>query len=211
MPFRPPRFYPILDTAVLAERRITAIEAADALLDAGIKILQYRHKDPWKQVHFDEVRQLSRLCEAAGVLFVLNDRADYAALVHAALHLGQRDLPPLAARRVVNSAVIGFSTHSRAQLLHAQEEPVDYISIGPIYETTSKLKPDPVLGIKALETLCPLSSKPLVAIGGITLENAAFVLEQKADSVAVISALLPPEADAKAMREIAREWLSTTA
>jgi thiamine-phosphate pyrophosphorylase len=200
VPFRIPRFYPILDTAVLRSNGVSVIHAAEALLSAGAKILQYRHKHSWTQPEYDEAKRLADLCHEAGVLFVINDRADFAHLLAAALHVGQDDLPPVAARRVIGEAVMGFSAHNRRQLENGNAEPVEYLSLGPIFATTSKSKPDPVIGIAGLKKLRPLTRKPLVAIGGITLENAADVVAAGADSVAIISGLLPLETRA-------REWV----
>ncbi len=209
-PFRLPKFYPILDTTVLAARSCTLMPAAEALLDAGVKILQYRHKDDWTQTHFDEAKQLALLCQDAGVLFVLNDRADFARLLKSALHLGQEDLPPVAARPIIADEVIGFSTHNAAQLKRADAEPVEYLSIGPIFATTSKLRPDPVVGIEGLKALRALTKKPLCAIGGITLANVTQVMAAKADSAAVISGILPATCDRKAIKSMALQWLAAT-
>jgi thiamine-phosphate pyrophosphorylase len=207
IPFRLPRFYPILDTIALTERGCAVIPAAKALLDAEVKILQYRHKEDWTQIHFDQAREIAKLCHERGVLFVLNDRADFARLVGAALHLGQDDLPPVAARRVVSDEVIGFSTHDQRQLIRGGEEPVEYLSLGPIFVTSSKSKPDPAVGIDGLRRLRLLTEKPLVAIGGITPDNARDVLAAGADSVAVISGLLPHTCDRITLKRRAEEWM----
>lgn len=207
IPFRLPRFYPILDTAVLAARECAAPLAAEALVEAGASILQYRHKTSWTQAHFDEAGQIRTICHDAGVLFVVNDRADFARLLGAALHLGQDDLPPSAARRVVSDEVMGFSTHNRLQLAHADEEPVEYLSLGPIFPTPSKLQPDPVVGLDRLRELRPLTQKPLAAIGGIRMENAGDVLAVGADSVAIISALWNGDSSRKSIRRQAEEWI----
>lgn len=207
IPFKLPRFYPILDTAALNERECSPIAAAEALIQAGARILQYRHKDNWTQAHFDEAKQVAALCHEAGVLFVLNDRADFARLLGAALHVGQEDLPPVAARRIISDEVMGFSTHNRLQLTRGDEEPVEYLSLGPIFATNSKLRADPVLGIEGLRKLRPLTKKPLVAIGGITQLEACDVLNAGADSVAVISGILPEICDRKALRRKADEWM----
>ena len=207
VPFRLPKFYPILDTSSLSQRSCAVLTAAEALLDAGVKILQYRHKENWTQVEFDEAQKISRLCEEAGVLFVINDRADYARLLRAALHVGQDDLPPVAARLVINDEVMGFSTHNRLQLTRANEEPVEYLSLGPVFETNSKVRPDPVVGVDGLRELRRITAMPLVAIGGIKFENALEVLAAGADSVAVISGLLPEKCDRKSQRRRAEEWL----
>ncbi len=181
--------------------------AAKTLLDAGVKILQYRHKDTWTQAHFDEAKQIATLCHDRGVLFVMNDRADFARLLGAALHIGQDDLIPAAARVVVSDEVIGFSTHNEEQLKWADEERIEYVSVGPIFGTNSKSRPDPVVGLEGLRRLRTFTEKPLVAIGGITLENALEVLGAGADSVAVISALLPGACNRMALRHRAEEWM----
>jgi thiamine-phosphate pyrophosphorylase len=204
--FQPPRFYPIIDTGVLAPTVFSPIRVAEEALAAGAKILQYRHKDNWTQEEFDEAAAIAKLCQEAGILFVVNDRADFAHLLSAGLHIGQDDLPPQAARRVVSGAVIGFSTHNAEQLRLAAGAPVDYLSLGPIFATTSKERPDPVVGLDGLKKLRPLTPKPLVAIGGITLANAAEVLAAGADSVAIISGLLPPEQDHALLRQRLSEW-----
>jgi thiamine-phosphate pyrophosphorylase len=208
--FQIPRFYPILDTTVLAARQWDVSTAALCLLTAGVKILQYRHKDDWTQANFDEAKQLSILCQAADILFVVNDRADFAQLLNAALHIGQDDLSPVAARLVAGNAVMGFSTHNAGQLENGDAEPVDYLSLGPIFATTSKLRPDPVVGTEGLRTLRLLTKKPLVAIGGITLENGADVLAAGADSLAVISGILPAHHDEKALIRLTKQWLRLT-
>jgi thiamine-phosphate pyrophosphorylase len=200
-PFTLPRFYPILDTTVLADRQCPVVDMAKVLLDAGVKILQYRHKEDWTQLNFDEAKHLAALCQEAGVLFVLNDRADFAKLLKAALHLGQEDISPTAARAIVSDEVIGYSTHNAMQLKLGDTEPIEYLSIGPIFATTSKLRPDPVVGIDGLKALRVLTKKPICAIGGITLSNAAEVFAAKADSVAVISGFQPDRANI-------RDWLA---
>jgi thiamine-phosphate pyrophosphorylase len=189
--FQPPRFYPIIDTAVLAAANVSPIHLAEAAVVAGAKILQYRHKGIWTQTEFDEAKAIAQVCNQSHVLFVVNDRADFAHLLGAGLHIGQDDLPPEAARRVVSTAILGLSTHNAGQLRRAVGAPVNYLSLGPIFATKSKEKPDPVVGIEGLTMLRSLTTKPLVAIGGITLENASDVLAAGADSVAIISGLLP--------------------
>jgi thiamine-phosphate pyrophosphorylase len=207
-PFRLPRFYPILDTRTLAARGCDVTVAAEALLDAGVTILQYRHKDDWLQKHFDQARHLASLCQDAGVLFVLNDRADFAKLLKSALHLGQEDLPPVAARLIISDEVMGFSTHNAAQLNRGDAEPVEYLSVGPIFSTASKRRPDPVVGIDGLKSLRELTKKPLCAIGGVTLSNVDEVFAVKADSAAVISGILPAACDRKALKAKTAEWLA---
>ena len=180
-----PAFYPILDAE-------TANGGVEALLEAGAGIIQFRHKGFFSRKEFEQAETIAKLCRAANALFVVNDRADIAKLLDAGLHLGQDDLAPADARRILPApSVIGFSTHNEQQLLGGNSEPVDYLAIGPIFPTRSKLNPDPVIGLDRLRALRKLTPKPLVAIGGITRELAPQVFEAGADSVAVISDLFP--------------------
>ncbi len=209
IPFQLPKLYPIVDTASCAGRELSPVLLTEVLLDAGVRILQYRHKDPWTAANFEEARNIAALCGEAGVLFVLNDRADYARLLGAALHVGQDDLPPLAARKVIGDEVMGFSTHNREQLLRGNDEPVEYLALGPVFATQSKVRPDPAVGVEGVRALRPLTAKPLTAIGGVSLENAREVLNAGANSVAVISALLPERCDKKSLRGRAEQWMQT--
>lgn len=209
IPFKLPRFYPIVDTTILSTREYPVLMAVEALIEAGAKILQYRHKDVWTQAQFDEAQQINAMCNEASVLFVLNDRADFARLLNSALHVGQGDLPPVAARKVISDEVMGFSTHSRQQLMRADEEPVEYVSLGPIFATASKEKPDPVVGVEGLARLRPLTKKPLCAIGGITLSNADDVLKAGADSIAVISSIVPEQFNRNELKRRAEEWIAS--
>ena len=204
-----PRFYPVLDTAMLARCGLPATDAARAILDAGARILQFRHKDFFSRQIFEEAERVALLCREAGALFVLNDRADIALLLNAALHLGQDDLPPADARRITPPGrIIGFSTHNAGQLRSGDLAPVDYLAIGPIFSTGSKQNPDPVVGIDRLRSLRALTGKPLVAIGGITRQTAPLVFEAGADSVAIIGDLYPQPLTKAALRARAEEWLS---
>jgi thiamine-phosphate pyrophosphorylase len=150
---------------------------------------------------------VAELCWEAGALFVIDDRADIALLLNAGVHVGQQDLPPSDVRRLIGpDRILGFSTHNEAQLRAAADEPADYLALGPIFETGSKQKPDPVVGLEELRRLRPLDRRPLAAIGGITRENARAVLEAGADSVAVIGDLLPPELSYESIRARMEEW-----
>ena len=200
-----PAFYPILDTAAAVRRGVPPVDAARAILGAGASILQFRHKTFYSREAHAWLKQIAELCRASGATLVVNDRADLALLFDAALHLGQEDLPPAAARRVTGTRIpIGFSTHNEAQLHAAASEPIDYLAIGPLFGTASKENPDPVVGLDELRRLRPLATKPLVAIGGITRANARQVLDAGADSVAVIGDLLPENGN---IEERVREWL----
>jgi thiamine-phosphate pyrophosphorylase len=202
-----PRIYPILDTASLQARAVPLEMAAAAFLEGGAAILQIRHKAHWSRAVFESAKVVARLCREAGASLVVNDRADFALLLEAGLHIGQDDLPPRDARRLMGpEAAIGFSSHGSRQLCAAGGEPVDYVAMGPIFATASKRNPDPVVGVEELRRSRPLIEKPLVAIGGITLENAGEVLRAGADSVAVIADLLPEQPTARSLRERMEAW-----
>src|SRR5947209_9458981 len=202
-----PRVYPILDTESLDRRGIPLETAAAAFLDGGAGILQLRHKLHWSRAFFDSARTVARLCREAGTPLIVNDRADFAMLLDAGLHLGQDDLSPRDARHLVGpDTTIGFSSHNINQLCAAGGEPVDYVALGPIFTTASKRNPDPVTGVEEILRCRPLIDKPLVAIGGITQENALEVLAAGADSVAVIGGLLPESPTAFALRERMEQW-----
>lgn len=200
-----PSFYPILDTETVSRRGVSAVEAAGELLAAGIGILQFRHKLFYSREVFAELEAIAGMCSRAGATLVVNDRADLARLTGAILHLGQDDLRPADARRVIGvEGRIGFSTHNEAQFRAAASEPVDYVALGPVFGTGSKQNPDPVVGVDELRRLRPLTSRPLVAIGGITRANARSVIEAGADSVAVIGDLFPEDGRIGAR---AGEWM----
>ena len=200
-----PRFYPILDTAVALRSDIDPVKAAGQILEGGAKILQFRHKGFLSREAFAWLEQIAKLTQAARASLVINDRADLAKLFGAALHLGQDDLLPSVARRVVGpDAMVGYSTHNEAQLQAACAEPADYLALGPIFGTVTKENPDPTVGVDELRRLRPISNRPLVAIGGITRANAMQVLEAGADSVAVIGDLFPEDDIIRARTE---EWI----
>ena len=202
-----PRVYPILDTESLDRCGIAMETAAAAFLEGGAGILQIRHKGHWTRDFFASARQVARLCRENGTLLIVDDRADFALLLEAGLHVGQDDLSPRDARKLLGTeATLGFSSHNMGQLVAAGGEPVDYVAIGPIFATASKRNPDPVVGVDELGRLRPMIDQPLVAIGGITMENAAGVWSAGADSLALIGALLPPSPTARALRERMEEW-----
>jgi thiamine-phosphate pyrophosphorylase len=202
-----PALYPILDTALLEARGCLLEAAAGAMLEAGAGILQIRHKGHWTRDLYERSERVARLCEQAGAPLVVNDRADIALLLHAGLHVGQDDLPPQDARRLIGpETLLGFSTHNDQQLAAAAREPVSYLAIGPIFATQSKINPDPVVGVTRLREWRSLTGRPLVAIGGITRENAPSVLAAGADSLAVIGDLLPSDASARSIRDRFEQW-----
>jgi thiamine-phosphate pyrophosphorylase len=203
-----PRFYPVLDSALVERRGMGLAAAAGAILDGGARILQLRHKGHFSRDVFSEAQRVADMCRRAGALFVINDRADMAMLLDCPLHVGQDDLPPEAARKLIGiERVLGFSTHNETQLRAAGSEPVDYVAFGPIFGTASKQNPDPVVGVEELRRVRLLTEKPLVAIGGITRATACDVIDAGADAVAVIGDLMPEECSTAALRGRTEEWL----
>jgi thiamine-phosphate pyrophosphorylase len=187
--------------------------AASAFLEGGAGILQIRHKGHWSREFFATAQQVARLCRENGSPLIVNDRADFALLLEAGLHVGQDDLAPRDARKLLGSAAtLGYSSHNMAQLVAAGGEPVDYVAIGPVFATASKRDPDPAVGVDEIRSCRALLDKPLVAIGGITLANARDVWAAGADSVALIAGLLPEPATARGLRQRMEEWrrLSTS-
>lgn len=185
-----PRLYPILDASCFPDKR-SLFEAAQEQVAAGCTLLQYRNKSGNARRMLDEARELrARLGDR--VKLIMNDRADLClAAGFDGLHVGQDDLSPEAARLIIGPAHwLGVSTHNPEQLAEADKTPADYLAIGPVFATGSKANPDPVVGLEGVRRARELTSKPLVAIGGITRANARSVIEAGADAVAVISDLL---------------------
>lgn len=211
-PFVLPRLYPILDAGELERRRLEPLDVALAWLDAGVALFQLRAKRLVGGAYLELARKLAVLADAHNTTFIVNDRADIARLSGAAgVHLGQEDLSPNDVRPLVGrGAVVGLSTHNERQLTAALQEPVDYVAIGPVFPTTSKANPDPVVGLAGVERAARLARArgvPLVAIGGIGFERAAEVLGAGASSVAVISGLL----DGVDPRRRAQQFMDTLA
>lgn len=193
MDFRIPRLYAIIDPAQTGD--VEPLAVAETLLSAGVRLIQYRGKSDTSRRLFDVSSAIAERVRQAGGIFIVNDRADVARLSRAdGVHVGQEDLWVEQARRVLLPGQrLGVSTHTRAQFEEAEATSVDYLAFGPIFTTGSKERPDPVVGLDRLREMRTLTRKPLVAIGGITLDNAASVIEAGADSVAVIHDLLAVE------------------
>ncbi|HEX5413834.1 MAG TPA: thiamine phosphate synthase [Terriglobia bacterium] len=193
MDFRLPRLYAIIDPTYT--RGLEPVVVSDILLSSGVRLIQYRGKQDTSRRMFDACCPIAEHVRQAGGTFIVNDRADVALLSGASgVHLGQDDLPVELARRVLIAGQrAGLSTHTRVQFEQAQASSADYVAFGPIFPTTSKERPDPVVGLDRLREVRRLTRKPLVAIGGITLDNAASVIEAGADSVAVVRDLLAAE------------------
>ena len=185
-----PRLYAILDTACFPERE-ALLAAAEELAAGGVVLLQYRNKSGNARQMLEPARELRRRL-GNSVKLIMNDRADLAmAADFDGLHVGQEDLSPEGARRVIGQALcLGVSTHNPEQVREADGTLSDYVAIGPVFLTSSKANPDPVIGIEGVKEARALTRKPLVAIGGITRANCRSVIEAGADSVAVISDLL---------------------
>jgi len=184
------RLYPILDAGCFPDAA-SLFAAADELSASGVTLLQYRNKSGNARQMLDHARELKRRI-GSRVKLIMNDRADLCVAAEVdGLHVGQDDLSPDAARRIIGpDRVLGVSTHNPEQLAAADQAPADYLAIGPVFATTSKANPDPIVGLEGVRRARTLTRKTLVAIGGITRANARSVIDAGADSVAVISDLI---------------------
>ena len=167
------------------------------LVAGGCTLLQYRNKSGNARLMLGQARELRKPSRARvpaphGLKLIMNDRADLCLVAEFdGVHVGQDDLLPESVRRIIGTRRwLGVSTHNPEQVLEADRTSADYLAIGPVFSTTGKDRPDPVVGIEGVRRARQLTRKPLVAIGGITRENAASVIAAGADSVAVISDLL---------------------
>lgn len=186
----PPRLYAIADGDHLGLAAV--VSAVAALAEAGFSWIQLRLKSGSDAERFRIAEQSSRLLEGSTVRLWIDDRVDLAMLLPCfGVHLGQRDLPPARAKELLGSGcVLGFSTHNEAQCQAADRDTaVDVVAVGPIFPTSSKANADPPLHLSGLRRLRALTSKPLVAIGGIDEARVLSVLENGADSAVVLSAL----------------------
>jgi len=186
-----PRLYPILDATCFSDLN-ALLSAAQDLVSAGCTVLQYRNKSGSARVMLDHAHELKKHL-GDSVTLIMNDRADLClAADFKGVHVGQDDLSPESVRKIIGpNRWLGVSTHNPEQLCEADLTSADYLAIGPVFATTSKEKPDPVVGLEGVRRARDITRKPLVAIGGITRANAASVMEAGADSVAVISDLVP--------------------
>lgn len=202
-----PALYAILDASpeFAGPSKFSILEIAERLADAGVELFQYRDKQgSARKIQEISAALVERLAVAAGgARLIVNDRADVAAIVGAGgVHVGQEDLPVEAARKICGGVVwVGVSTHNLEQLRAADATSADYIAVGPIFATGTKLNPDPVVGLEFLRSARGITRKPLVAIGGITVESASDVYRAGADSVAVIRDLMAAGDPASRARE----------
>src|SRR5579863_2067174 len=190
-----PRLYPILDAGCF-DNAHGLIAAAEELALAGVTLIQYRNKSGHARGMLEQARELKTRCRTGvsdpHIQLIMNDRADLClAADFDGVHVGQDDLSAESVRKIIGpQRWLGVSTHNPDQLREADLTSADYLAIGPVFATSSKENPDPVVGLEGVRRARALTRKPLVAIGGITRANAASVIEAGADSVAVISDLI---------------------
>ncbi len=199
-----PRLYVILDATLLNN---SPHDCAKELAAAGVRLLQYRDKAASARDLLETSCKLVSSLNSYGSSLIVNDRPDVAALAGAAgVHVGQEDLDPQQARAVVGEEMcVGVSTHNLEQFRRAASTSADYIAVGPIFATTSKANPDPVVGLELIRQVRLLTDKAIIAIGGITVDRAASIIAAGADSVAVIRDVLCAAKPA----EQARRFLET--
>lgn len=188
--FQIPRLYPITDCQL---SNCSHEEIVQMMLAAGARLIQLRDKDASAKELLDAARASVKLTREVGATLIINDRVDVALTSGAdGVHLGQEDLSVEEAREILgDDKIIGVSTHNLDQFKAALESSANYIAIGPVFSTTTKENPDPVVGLELVSEARKLADRPLVAIGGISVERAPAVIAAGADSVAVISALYP--------------------
>ncbi|HWZ52048.1 MAG TPA: thiamine phosphate synthase [Granulicella sp.] len=186
-----PKLYPIIDAETLRLRGVSLLQMASSLKVAGVRLLQYRDKTGDDRTILKHAEMLVELFEGTGAKLIMNDRADLMMLARwDGVHLGQEDLSPEDARIVIGDGrLIGVSTHTDEQVRVAEATRADYVAIGPVFATGTKANAAPVVGLEGVRRARALTTKPLVAIGGITRANARSVIEAGADSVAVIGGL----------------------
>lgn len=200
--------YAIIDNSLLPS--VSNIEAARRVLAGGARILQLRGKGLSSKELLKEAREIRGVARQAGAIFIVNDRADIALISDAdGVHLGQDDLPLPEARRILGKEkLIGVSTHSLEQAIEAEREGADYIGFGPVFGTTTKSDAEEAKGIHALREVKQTASIPIIAIGGINLQNLKYVIEAGADGIAVISAIVMAGDMEEATRKLIKTWQS---
>jgi thiamine-phosphate pyrophosphorylase len=207
MEFHLPKVYPITDLRLAG---ISHAEQVLRLVRGGATLVQLREKDLPSREFYLQAEEALRVARSQGVKIIVNDRVDVALAIKAdGVHLGQDDLPPESARRLLGDrALIGYSTHNLEQARNAAKLPVNYLAVGPIFATRTKRKADPAVGLEGLSRIrAATGAIPLVAIGGITSKNAAQALSMGADAVAVIGELFSPATDIERNLERLRQSL----
>lgn len=188
-----PRLYAIVDAETLAARGVSLRSFLQELRDAGVTLLQYRDKAGTQEQILHNAALIRQVFHGTDATLVMNDSPELARFAGwRAVHVGQGDLAISEARAALPHGIVGCSTHSARQVIEADAAGADYIAIGPVFPTATKRNPDPVVGLEGVKQARSLTSKPLVAIGGIDPDNAASVIGAGADSVAVIGALVQP-------------------
>lgn len=184
----------------------THLESAKILLEAGIKIIQYREKTASTRTMFSDAKEIKKLCREYNALFIVNDRVDIALASDAdGVHLGQEDMPIEIAKKILPGKIIGISVSNTKETLEAQHNGADYLGAGSIFPTGTK-KDSTVIGLEKLGEIMSVARVPVYAIGGITLENLDMVKKYNVHGVAVISAILASDDPAKTAREFIRRW-----
>jgi thiamine-phosphate pyrophosphorylase len=185
-----PRLYPIVHAPCFSSTE-DLVSFAEELVAGGCRLLQYRNKSGNGCVLLEQARELKKRV-GGSLKLIMNDRADLCLTAEFdGVHVGQDDLSPESVRNIIGpQRWLGVSTHNPEHLQEADRSSADYLALGPVFSTSSKEKPDPVVGLEGVRRARQLTRKPLIAIGGITRANAASVIEAGADSVAVISDLL---------------------
>lgn len=198
--------YAIIDNSI--HPSLSNTEIAKRILAGGARILQLRGKGLSSKDRLRQAREIRELTRAAGAILIVNDRVDVALLSNAdGVHLGQDDLPIAEARKILGrEKLIGISTHNIEQALKAEQEGADYIGFGPVFGTTTKADAEEAKGIEALRGVKKGVSIPVVAIGGIDLENLKEVIDAGADGAAVISAIVKAENIEEATRRFVKVW-----
>ncbi|MGA7157599.1 MAG: thiamine phosphate synthase [Acidobacteriaceae bacterium] len=189
-----PRLYPIVDKATLDARGVSVREFARWMARTGVGVLQYRDKLGSREEVLGAAGEIAEEFAGRECLLIMNDRPELALELGWGVHVGHEDMSPAEVRRLMGgrACVIGVSTHDEAQMMAAQAGEADYVAVGPVFATSSKADAEAVVGLEGVRRARALTTKPLVAIGGITRANARSVIEAGADSVAVIGALLAP-------------------
>lgn len=195
-----PPLYAVLDEELM---QTPVVKCAKELAAAGVELIQYRAKNLSSRKYFENCATLAEALANRNARFIVNDRPDIAAMVGAGgVHVGQQDLHPSDARRICGTGRwVGVSTHNLDQVRAVANAPVDYIAVGPVYPTVTKKNPDPVVGPALIREARKLTRKPIVAIGGITLQRAPEVFAAGANSVAVIRDILESRDPAARARE----------
>ena len=202
------RLYAIVDVWVLRGRGVGVREFAEALRAGGVMLVQYRNKVGTAQEMLADAAVVAEVFAGSGAVLIFNDRADLAVLAgFDGVHVGQGDLSPLDAKSVAGEGrIVGVSTHAVEEVCAAELSCADYVAVGPVFATGTKADAAAVVGLEGVRRARGLTSKPLVAIGGITLGNVRSVVEAGADSVAVISGLM---VEGRRVAEVARDFLAT--